>query len=215
MMSLRAPGLVLASLMLASLTLLVACDALKAKPAATPPADPSAVAAPPEQPPELPVRPASAVTAATIDWDSARRDLAARPLDERTGDFQVATGAEPPPVPVMLPGGDVAIAATAGGGVRFQPMADGYFVNVPGQAYNIIVNGTNRVAAAAVGEAATPRDAAYRFLATSTGAQVAFSKYGADYLVEFECNEVSGDGTCITEADALKIAQELNISGTR
>jgi hypothetical protein len=49
------------------------------------------------------VRPAAAESGASIDWEAARRDLAARSSENPDGAFQVASGGEAPPVPVFLP----------------------------------------------------------------------------------------------------------------
>lgn len=163
---------------------------------------------------ELPVRPATAATGTTIDWEAARRDLAARPLEEREGAFQVASGGDAPPVPVFLPAGPVA-AQSGDVAVRFQPTSDGYYAFFPTETYDIIVNGTN-VVMAEPGAAPPSRTDAFNFQSTTTGAQVAFSRYGADYLVEFECKElVNGLPACITEEEAVAFARDLAISGTR
>lgn len=169
---------------------------------------------PDEAEPELPVRAESTASGAQIDWEAARRDLASRPIEEREGSFQVQSGGDAPPVPVFLPSGPV----SAQGGevaIRFQPTSDGYYAFFPSDAYDIIVNGTN-VVIAEPGAAPATRTDAYNFQPTTTGAQVAFSKYGADYLVEFECRElVDGQPACITEQEALDFARGLEISGTR
>lgn len=163
---------------------------------------------------ELPVRPATAATGTTIDWEAARRDLAARPLEEREGAFQVASGGDAPPVPVFLPAGPVA-AQSGDVAVRFQPTSDGYYAFFPTETYDIIVNGTN-VVMAEPGAAPPSRTDAFNFQPTTSGAQVAFSRYGADYLVEFECKElVNGLPACITEEEAVAFARDLAISGTR
>lgn len=164
--------------------------------------------------PELPVRPASATEDTAIDWEAARRDLAARPLETREGAFQVASGEAAPPVPVFLP--EMPVGAQSGeSNVRFQPMSDGYYAFIPGEAYDTIVNGTNKVIAAP-GEEKAERTEAFIFQPTTTGAQVSFSRYGADYLVEYECKELTnGLPTCITQEEAVSFAEELVISGTR
>ena len=176
----------------------------------TPETDPVAQ---PEAALPAPGRPTADAKAAEIDWTKAREDMAARPVDDTENDFQVASGPAAPPVPVLLPTGIVTTAST-GNTPRFQPLSDGYFAAYPGTEYDIIVNGTNEV----IGEGrnSTSANTTPRYLATAAGAQISFSRYGADYLVEFECNEISGeDGTCITEADAMAIANELIIAGTR
>ncbi len=165
--------------------------------------------------PDLPVRPESTTSSADIDWDAARRDLASRPLDSREeGAFQIASGAGAPPVPVFLPSSPVA-AQSGEGGMRLQPTRDGYYAFLPGDDWDAIVNGSNRVITPP-GETVQPRGESFNYQPTTTGAQVAFSRYGADYLVEFECKELTnGLPACITEEDAVSFAQDLVISGTR
>jgi hypothetical protein len=86
----------------------------------------------------------------------------------------------------------------------------------PGEDYNLIVNGTNEVTNVSSGEAGDGNSEDMKFIATSTGAMVSFSRYGADYLVEFECLGSGAEGgSCITEEDALAVAEEIVISGTQ
>ena len=143
---------------------------------------------------------------AKIDWAAARADVAANSSEERNGNFTVASEGEAPPVPVMLPSGIVLPAGTESD-VKFQPLTDGYFAFYPGTDYNIVVNGTNEI----IGERAPGvENTPLRFIPTMTGAQVAFTKYGADYLVEFECTHTVGaEADCISEADAMSIAESL------
>ena len=203
--------------LVASTFALTACDRVFQRPADTSgetavPVD--GADAPATDEVELPVRPATAATGTTIDWEAARRDLAARPLEEREGAFQVASGGDAPPVPVFLPAGPVA-AQSGDVAVRFQPTSDGYYAFFPTETYDIIVNGTN-VVMAEPGAAPPSRTDAFNFQSTTTGAQVAFSRYGADYLVEFECKElVNGQPACVTEEEAVAFARDLAISGTR
>ena len=163
---------------------------------------------------EFPVRPEAVTADSAVDWEAARRDLAARPIEDREGSFQVASGDAAPPVPVFLPSAPVSVQGGESG-VRFQQMSDGYYAFFPGETYDTIVNGTNKVMAAP-GEEVQPRGEALSFQPTTTGAQVAFSRYGADYLVEFECKELTnGLPTCITQEEAEAFATDLVISGTR
>ena len=163
---------------------------------------------------ELPVRPEAASEAAVIDWDAARRDMAARVQESGDTSFQVQTAGEAPPVPVFMPSNPVSVQGGESE-ARFQPTSDGYYAFFPGDAYDTIVNGTN-VVIAEPGQKAAPRTDEFRFQPTTTGAQVVFSRYGADYLVEFECKELVDDlPACITEDEAVAFARDLAISGTR
>lgn len=207
----------LLSALLAGSLALTACDRVFQRPADTSgeaitPVEGTEVPATDE--PDLPFRPATAASDTVIDWEAARRDLAARPLEEREGSFQVESGGDAPPVPVFLPSGPVA-AQSGDVAVRFQPTSDGYYAFFPTETYDIIVNGTN-VVMSEPGAAPAPRTDVFVFQPTTTGAQVAFARYGADYLVEFECKElVSGLPACITEEAAVAFARDLAISGTR
>ena len=211
------------SLMLTASAVLAGCDQIRLPGAESPlDAEPKAEETPPLETveaqgagdAEFPVRPEASAADSIIDWEAARRDLAARPIESREGAFQIASGDAAPPVPVFLPSAPV----TAQGGeadVRFQPMSDGYYAFFPGETYDTIVNGTNKVVAAP-GEEVAPRGEALNFQPTTTGAQVSFSRYGADYLVEFECKELTnGLPTCITQDEAIAFATDLVISGTR
>lgn len=211
------------SLMLTASALLAGCDQIRLPGADSPlDAEPKAEEATPpgaeetqeSTDVELPVRPEASAADSAIDWEAARRDLAARPIEAREGAFQVASGDAAPPVPVFLPSAPVS-AQSGEADVRFQPMSDGYYAFFPGEKYDTIVNGTNKVVAAP-GEEVAPRGEALNFQPTTTGAQVSFSRYGADYLVEFECKELTnGLPTCITQDEAIAFATDLVISGTR
>ena len=142
---------------------------------------------------------------ATIDWTAARDDVASN--SGTRGNFMTASQeGDPPPVPVMLPSG-IVLPQGAESDVKFQPLSDGYFAFYPGTDYNIIVNGTNEI----IGERAPDTtETPMRFIPTMSGAQVAFTKYGADYLIEFECTQADGEhADCISEDDALSIADSL------
>ncbi|WP_321488153.1 hypothetical protein [uncultured Hyphomonas sp.] len=142
---------------------------------------------------------------AEIDWLAARDDVASN--SGSNGNFMAASQeGDPPPVPVMLPTG-IVLPQGAESDVKFQPLSDGYFAFYPGTDYNIVVNGTNEI----IGERAPgTTETPMRFIPTMSGAQVAFTKYGADYLIEFECTVADGEhADCISEEDALSIADSL------
>ena len=148
---------------------------------------------------------------AEIDWESARADLQA----SSSGTFSIqSTGDTPADVPVLLPTG-IVIAQNADSGPVYRRTADGYFAFYPGTVYNIIVNGTNQTVSAH----ALPKTNAERapvFTANSAGAQVWLSRYGADYTVEFECNALEDEeASCIEEEEAMEIASNLIVTGSR
>jgi len=159
-------------------------------------------------------QPASAgppATDATINWDAARADLAKRPSDAPVSVQSVGVEG-PPPVPMLLPSGIVQTASD-----RPTPpvvTADGYFATYHLPKYDAIVNGSKRSYAAA-GQAAQGDKEAMKFTTGEASAQMSFSRYGADYLIEFECREVDGGDNCITEAEAKEFAESLFVAQTQ
>lgn len=159
-------------------------------------------------------QPASAgppATDATINWDAARADLAKRPSDAPVSVQSVGVEG-PPPVPMLLPSG-IALPASD----RPTPpvvTADGYFATYHLPKYDAIVNGSKRSYAAA-GQAAQGDKEAMKFTTGEASAQMSFSRYGADYLIEFECREVDGGDNCITEAEAKEFAESLFVAQTQ
>jgi hypothetical protein len=155
---------------------------------------------------------ASTTKQVEIDWDSARSDFAKRaPTD--TGMVSIASGGDAPAVPVLLPDMRASVASAGGADVQFRPTADGYFAVIPGESYDMIINGTDRLIPTSD---AGPTDTELRFEETMTGAQVAFARYGASYLVQFACKgDAAVMGGCIGEDDALAAVQALLIAGTR
>ncbi|MCF6329042.1 MAG: hypothetical protein L3J02_04505, partial [Henriciella sp.] len=180
----------------------------------TEPAEASA----PEAPAVIDVVERASVTLkrAEIDWEAARADYAAREIIPGENTFSVASETTLS-VPVLLPSMPVSTASVGGeDGMQFRPLADGYYAVYPGEVYDMIINGTDRLAVAP-GRGLTPTDTALRFEETMTGAQVSFSRYGASYLVEFACkspDDAKGDG-CVSEAGARAAVQDLLLAGTQ
>ena len=146
-----------------------------------------------------------------IDWDAAREDLSGASSDLVT--IQ-SLGEEPAEVPVLLPTG-IATSQSAGGGPVFRRTDDGYFAYYPGAAYNITVNGTNQVIPTEAIEDTNP-DKEPKYTTTIAGAQVWLTRYGADYVVEFECNDLEDEtDICIQEDEALEIANQLIVVGSQ
>lgn len=183
------------------------------------PAEPAAAAAP-EAPSEVaaapvfvqPERVTPAQGEARIDWEAARTDLASTPGNAMPESFQIQSGDQAPPVPVLLPTGIVQPAG-AENQPLFRQLPDGYFAHYPGTAYDITVSGTNEV----FGEGDGPAEDSSRFQPTLSGAIVSLTRYGAGYMVEFECNGAAGavGDSCITEEEALDVAENLVIAGSR
>jgi hypothetical protein len=147
-----------------------------------------------------------------IDWDKARTDFAKRPAEVQNMQIQAAGEDGPPPVPMLLPSG---IAQTQGD--RPVPPVvtkDGYFATYHLPRYDAIVNGSNKAYSAA-GQAAGGDKSAMRFTTSEASASLSFSRYGADYTIDFECREVDGADSCITEAQAKEFADSLFVAQTR
>ena len=173
---------------------------------------------------ERPVAPTVTTQTAAIDWSAARSDLAranamARTVpsegeEDASSSFQIQSGGEEAPaVPVLLPTGIVSVQR-AGSGPKFRQTDDGYFARYPGLAYDIVVHGTNEITA--IDGQVVLRDEDFDFADMAGGAQVSLSRYGADYLVTFECNGADGtESGCITEPEALEVARGLIIRGSR
>ena len=145
-------------------------------------------------------RPSVAQRQAAIDWDAARTDLASTPGNAMPESFQVQSGDQAPPVPVLLPSGIVQPAG-ADNQPLFRQLPDGYFAHYPGVSYDITVSGTNE--SYSVGGEAEDTSVA-RYQPTATGAIVSLVRYGAGYMVEFECKDLPGadGGDCIDEDEA-------------
>ncbi|MEM9669375.1 MAG: hypothetical protein AAF950_10660 [Pseudomonadota bacterium] len=147
-----------------------------------------------------------------IDWQASRAALSGTSRDA-AGSVQIESAGANPPVPVLLPTG-IVVPQSRGAGPVYRPTSDGYFATYPGSKYDIVVNGTNQIAT--VGGEPVTRDETMVFTQTVAGAQVSLSRFGADYLIEFECNEIqAGSETCIDEAEALSVAEKLVVVGSR
>jgi len=151
---------------------------------------------------------------ATIDWSSARADFAARDIEDGVM-AQVASGGALA-VPVLLPDQPVGIASVGENALQFRPLADGYFAVQPGEVYDMIINGTDRLVVRP-DDLGTAIESNISFEETMTGAQVSFSRYGASYLVEFMCKDPATaiKGSCVSESDAVAAVETLLLAGTR
>lgn len=200
------------SLVFISICLVAACENEAVTTPPPPPASTDAVVSE-AKPIELPsIGPkARTIQKAQIDWSSAREDMAT----SNGGLVSIqSAGEEPAEVPVLIPTG-IVTSQSAETGPVFRRTEDGYFAFYPGEAYNIIVNGTNEsVDASAINTDNIERSPV--FSTTVAGAQVWLTRYGADYTIEFECNALADEkSTCIEEDAAMEIANNLIVSGSR
>lgn len=146
-----------------------------------------------------------------IDWEAARADRAKASTNTANVQIQNTTGNQaPPPVPMLLPSGIVQAQNARPPAVV--TTGDGYFATYQLPRYDAIVNGT---ATATVTGGQAGDKAAMKFDVTEGGAQLAFSRYGADYLIEFECRQIDGGETCLTEEEATAFANSLFVAQTQ
>ncbi len=148
----------------------------------------------------------------TINWDAARADLSKRPADAPVT-IQTAGQDGPSPVPMLLPSGVAQIQGAGQAPTIPVVTKDGYFATYHLPRYDAIVNGSQR--AIASGQAAQGSKEDMKFTTGEASAQLAFSRYGADYVIEFECREVDGAESCITEPEAKEFAESLFVAQTR
>jgi hypothetical protein len=194
------------ALVLASVVAIAAAACTKEGAGPTDPAQGASTSSPEQGQPA----PGPETKEAQIDWDAARADLSKRPADAPATVQSVGKDG-PAPVPMLLPSGIVLTASD-----RPTPPVvteDGYFATYHLPKYDAIVNGSKRAYAAA-GQAAGDK-AAMKFTIGEASAQLSFSRYGADYLIEFECREVDGAESCITEPEAKEFAERLFVAQTQ
>ena len=145
-------------------------------------------------------------TERSIDWQAAREALGG---GAEEGMVQVQS-ANPAPVPVLLPSG---IVMPANATPSYRTLEDGYFAFYPGDRFDIVVNGTLEAFQTEGRDPADRPDMV--FTETDSGASMALSRFGADYLVEFECRVIEPDGGCISEEEAIEIIDKLIVVGTQ
>ena len=149
----------------------------------------------------------------TIDWPSARADRAKAPVNDAPVTIQSADGKSGglPQVPVLLPSGIV--QTQSAGPPALVTTADGYFATYKTPTYEAIVNGSKQ--AYKTGQTATANKTDIKFTQGEAGAQLAFSRYGADYLIQFECHQADGAKSCISEDEARAFADGLFVQQTQ
>jgi hypothetical protein len=144
-----------------------------------------------------------------IDWESARADAAKRPSDVV---IPQSVGSDPLTVPMLLPGDIVQTASDRPTPPRVTK--DGYFATYHLPRYDVIVNGSSKAYQAGAAPAASDKSE-MKFTTVEAGAQLTFSRYGADYVIEFECREVDSPEGCITEVEAKGFAESLFVAQSR
>lgn len=145
--------------------------------------------------------------AGQIDWVAARADAAARPSDVV---IPQAVGSDPLTVPMLLP---VIVQTASDRPTPPRVTKDGYFATYHLPRYDVIVNGSSKAYQAGSPPAGDKTE--MKFTTVEAGAQLAFSRYGADYVIEFECREVDSPEGCITEVQAKEFAESLFVAQSR
>jgi hypothetical protein len=113
------------------------------------------------------------------------------------------------PAPAVQPAGAEASAGLDASALKVQATPDGYFAVMPGKAYDMIIHGTKAFTTLPAGSPTPTADKTkYRFESAEGQHQLAFSRHGADYLIEFSCKGPPLK-PCVTEAEAKAIADQL------
>lgn len=153
--------------------------------------------------------PAPPTVSGEINWQAAQADLAARPSDVVVPQ---SVGDGPLLVPMLLPGGIVQTQSDRPTPPRITK--DGYFATYHLPRYDVIVNGSQKAYVASTPAAAAGKETP-KFQTVEAGARLTFSRYGADYEIEFECRQIDGPEGCITEAEANEFAESLFVAQSR
>lgn len=182
----------------------------------------NAIAAPATEPAAQPLN--DNLGTKNVDFEAARaakaqQDLAASAqngaiIAQSQGMAQGVAVAKESKVPVLMPSGLVQPASNEPPSVK--ATKDGYFARFRAAKYDLVVNGSAAFvkdpdAAPKVETASNAEN--YKFEQVDGGATLAFSRFGADYFMEFECREGGEDASCVTEAEAIDIAKKLRIAG--
>lgn len=141
-----------------------------------------------------------------IDWPAAKQDASSEPGMS----VNVAS-----PIPILAP--STATAQSFDPAQKnFGVTPDGYYAKFPGPRFDMIVNGT-KTGILAPKSAPIPNDPIqdFTFNYSETGAEVAFSRYGASYLVTFECKNNVAPEQCISEQQARGAIDEFILVGSR
>ncbi len=149
-------------------------------------------------------------TAQATFFDYARGD-ATPGVSGAIGSMQAQVGRAP--VPVLMPG-DLRAQSLLSAARTFTAVEDGYFAVIEGEIYDIVVNGTSEYLAAPGRPEQVEDPEAYRFTEAEGGAVLSFSRYGADYIIQFECRQRATDGRpCVSRDQAERFASAMDFIG--
>lgn len=118
------------------------------------------------------------------------------------------------PIPVLAPSG-MNEEERAFFAETFRARPDGFFAVIQGPTFDVIINGTKRFSVSPELVKRIDRDGFFYLYETAfSGANISFTRFGADYLLEFECRSVASiEQTCLTEEDAVGLADSLIVVG--
>lgn len=120
------------------------------------------------------------------------------------------------PIPVLAPPTLSETQRTAFSD-SFRAVPDGFFAVIPARGYDVVVNGTITYAIAPELIKVIDRGGArYLYEEGETGVSISFSRYGADYLLQFECTDparAGEDNNCVDEDTVVATAESLSVIG--
>jgi len=146
-----------------------------------------------------------------IDWEAARKAKAEASRGDQTVSIAAAPSGPPPAVPMLLPAGVVRAANAQA--PQIHKTDTGYFANYDMPKFSATVTGTNK--SYVTGAPAVGAKEALKFTAGEGEATMSFSRFGADYTIQFECKQIDGGNTCISEAEAKEFADSLFVAQTQ
>jgi hypothetical protein len=155
-----------------------------------------------------------------VDWGGAEKDAGAGKAEtaqlgpDASGVDPVTKAAAGVPILAPKPTVGAAAAGLEQKGV-VKATRDGYFAMFEGDTYDVVIHGTKDFYAAPDGapKATKERLAGYKFEIGEGQAQLSFTRYGADYLVEFNCKLPNPLVACVTEQEAVAFAERLQAVG--
>ncbi len=180
-------------------------------------AAPAIAASPPSATPVATAPQVTGTGERVVDFDAAKAARSAEiasggaPVDAAMAQIQNNPAARNAKVPVLIPRGIV--QAQGAEPPSFRETPKGYYVRMRAAKYDMVVNGTREFWKEGDGPAPAKRAEEYSFEQTEGGASLGFNRFGADYLIEFECREAVEDEGCITREEAIAIAEGLGQVG--
>lgn len=148
-----------------------------------------------------------------VEWPAGAQ-AAADAIADRVFPAGASSAFADSPIPVLAPQGIESEEARAFL-KTYRSVKNGFFATIPGSAYDVVINGTQSFAVAPAAATVVERgDRKYLFEFGEIGAHISFSKFGVDYLVEFNCHETpSLTKSCVTQDEAVAFVDKLQIVG--